>query len=102
MLGRRKRRRGEAAQTPTATLTTAEGLRADIPTLCAARKWRKLDRRDLARGEATMSPVTLRRKLLASSVLAAAVGLIWVVPFTPVVAQQTAASPNFSSSQFGW
>src|SRR5262249_9425017 len=29
MLGRRKRRSGDAAQTPTATLTAAEGLRAD-------------------------------------------------------------------------
>jgi len=49
-----------------------------------------------------MSSFTLRGKLLAGSVLAALAGLIWAAPTAPVVAQQKAAPPDFSSSQFGW
>ena len=49
-----------------------------------------------------MSSLTLRGKLLAGSVLAALAGLIWAALTAPVVAQQKAAPPDFSSSQFGW
>jgi hypothetical protein len=49
-----------------------------------------------------MSSFTSRGELLAGSALAVLAGLIWAVPTTPVAGQEQAATPNFSSSQFGW
>ena len=46
-----------------------------------------------------MSTLTLSAKALAGSILA---GLLWIAPNTPAAAQQGAAPPDFSSSQFGW
>jgi hypothetical protein len=49
-----------------------------------------------------MSSFTLRRELLAGSVLVILAGLLGAVPTTPALAQQKPALPNFSSSEFGW
>jgi len=46
-----------------------------------------------------MSSFAWRERVLAGSILA---GLIWAVPAAPVVAQQKAAPPDFSSNQVGW
>jgi hypothetical protein len=46
-----------------------------------------------------MSSLVWRARVLAGSILA---GLIWAVPAAPVVAQQKAAPPDFSSNQVGW
>jgi hypothetical protein len=49
-----------------------------------------------------MSSFVSRGKLLAGSALVALVGLVASAPTAPVAAQQKAAAPNFSSSEFGW
>jgi hypothetical protein len=49
-----------------------------------------------------MSSFVSRGKLLAGSALVALAGLVAAAPTTPAAAQQKAAPPNFSSSEFGW
>ena len=49
-----------------------------------------------------MSSLVTRGNLYASGALVALAGLICAAPVAPVAAQQKAAPPNFSSSQFGW
>src|SRR5712691_9569848 len=77
-------------------------LRTTVAPFVTPRNGISLIAEDTARGGATMSSLTLRGKLLAGSVLAALAGLIWAALTAPVVAQQKAAPPDFSSSQFGW
>src|SRR5713101_7126679 len=79
-----------------------DALRTTVAPFVTPRNGISLIAEDTARGGATMSSLTLRGKLLAGSVLAALAGLIWAALTAPVVAQQKAAPPDFSSSQFGW
>jgi hypothetical protein len=46
-----------------------------------------------------MSSMTLRARILTTSILA---GLVWAAPTASAVAEQKAAPPDFSSNQTGW
>jgi hypothetical protein len=46
-----------------------------------------------------MTPFTLSKEVFAGGILA---GLVWAATTAPAAAQQTAASPDFSSNQIGW